>query len=169
MRIYLIGFMGAGKTHWGKIWADHLQLKFLDLDTLVEEKAGLSIDEVFKLQGESEFRKIEQTCLYETEMQNHAIFALGGGTPCYANNMEWINEHGISVWLDASPVVLANRIEADTNQRPLLDDKKGDELLKYIISMLQIRQPTYQKARIRLDADRLRVDDLTIHLNLLKP
>lgn len=169
MRIYLIGFMGAGKTHWGKIWADHLQLKFLDLDTLVEEKAGLSIDEVFKLQGESEFRKIEQTCLYETEMQNHAIFALGGGTPCYQNNMEWINEHGISVWLDASPEILAIRIESDHNQRPLLGNKKGVMLLNQIVRMLESRAATYQKAQIRINADLLHIEDLSVQLNLQKP
>jgi shikimate kinase len=169
MRIYLIGFMGVGKTHWGKIWAEHLQLNFFDLDAVVEQKAGLSIDGIFKLHGESGFRELEQACLHATAEQNHVLYALGGGTPCYQNNMNWINEHGVSVWLDASPELLANRIETDHTQRPLLDGKKGEELLKQIVSMLQFRKATYQKAQIRLSADRLRVDDLSVQLNLLKP
>lgn len=167
MRIYLIGFMGAGKTHWGKIWAERLQLKFIDLDEVVEVKAGLSIEEIFNLHGETGFRRLEQACLFETIDNQNVLFSLGGGTPCYENNMEWINDHGISVWLDASPEVLANRIELDGSHRPLLESKKGEELLKQIVDLLESRKTTYQKARIRLNADLLKVDDLTNQLKLI--
>jgi shikimate kinase len=168
MRIYLIGFMGAGKTHWGKIWAEQLQLKFIDLDEVVEKRAGLSIDEIFSIHGESVFRSIEQVCLLETADDCDFLCALGGGTPCHENNMEWINEHGISVWLDVGAEILATRIDADRKQRPLLNGKEGEVLLNHITVMLNLRKEFYQKALIRLEADQLHTASLTDQLNLLK-
>jgi shikimate kinase len=161
MRIYLIGFMGAGKSYWGKIWAEQLQLDWIDLDDVVEKKAGQSIEHIFNVQGENGFRKLEQACLHETARQHNFLCSMGGGTPCHENNMDWINAHGITVWLDASPELLANRLEADVNKRPLLRGKSGVQLLQQIQLMLHMRDPIYQQAQIRLNAETLHVDSLT--------
>jgi shikimate kinase len=167
MRIYLIGFMGAGKTYWGKIWAKQLQLEWIDLDAAIESRAGLSIETIFNTQGEAAFRKLEQACLHQTATQNNLLCSLGGGAPLYENNMDWINTQGTSVWLEASPELLAVRIEADPAKRPLLQGKSGIALIKQIRTMLNNRASIYQQATIRLNADALHVDSLSerLHLN----
>lgn len=161
MRIYLIGFMGVGKSHWGSIWAQHLQLNWIDLDQLIIQKTSLSIEEIFKKEGEEGFRKIEATCLRETKLMENTLISVGGGTPCFEENMAWMNAQGTTIWLEASSDYLATRIDSDSKKnRPLLADLKETALENEIEKMMISRIPFYQKAQCRLNAEQLAEDSL---------
>jgi shikimate kinase len=170
MRIYLLGFMGVGKSHWGSIWAQHFQLNWIDLDQLIIQKTSSSIEDIFKEQGEMGFRKIEAACLRETNKMENALISVGGGTPCFEENMHWMNEHGTTIWLEASPQYLANRLAADTEKnRPLIAVLEETTLEKEIERLLIARIPFYQKAQHRLNAEQLDKNSIYKHLNQNKP
>jgi len=148
--------MGVGKSHWGSIWVQHLQLNWIDLDQLIIQKTSLSIEEIFKKEGEEGFRKIEATCLRETMVMENILISVGGGTPCFEENMDWMNAQGITIWLDASSKYLANRITSDSKKnRPLLANLKDTALENEIERMMTNRIPFYQKAQYRLNAEQL--------------
>jgi len=147
MRIFLIGFMGSGKSSIGRELAHKLGLLFIDLDSLIEEKTSSSISEIFSNQGEEKFREIEQQCLKETFKADNVVIATGGGTPCFHNNMQLINEHGISVYIKLNAGMLASRLISDNGKRPLLKDHTTPEdFQKHISQLLETRELYYEKA-----------------------
>ena len=156
MIITLLGYMGAGKSTIGQQLALVLGFDFVDLDAYIEIKEGCSVSEIFKLKGEIYFRKVEHNYLKELLIQNKSIvLSLGGGTPCYANNMELLNTNSIvSFYLKLTPLNLANRLFDEKSQRPMishLDTKKA--LHEFIAIHLFERQRYYQLARHTLDID----------------
>ena len=155
MRIYLIGFMGSGKTHWGSIWANHYQMPFYDLDTIIAGTEGQSIEDIFEKKGEDFFRLKETLALHSTLAYDHAIIACGGGTACFHQNMEWINQHGVSVYLSANAQYLLDRIMDEQEKRPLLKKINPAELLFFIQQKLEERLPHYQQAHLTLHAESL--------------
>ncbi len=146
MRIYLVGFMGCGKSSLGRRLAKKLEYPFLDLDTEVEKKSGQSIPEIFAEHGEEYFRKMEQEVLYKTTDLSRAVIATGGGTPCYFDNMDFMNGQGVTVYLKMSPVSLTHRLENSRRQRPVIKGHKGKDLFQLIRKKLDEREPVYMRS-----------------------
>lgn len=166
MRVFLIGFMGSGKTTIGKKLANYLKYSFVDLDKLIELRAGMSIVNYFELHGEDAFRKYERDILQETDFPENVIIATGGGTPCYGNNMKWMNENGLVAYLSLPPKALAGRLEHSKTDRPLIRHLKGDELIDFIQTKLQEREEFYNQAGYVVSASDLTADRLSFYLNL---
>jgi shikimate kinase len=152
MRIYLIGFMGVGKTYLGRELAKQLGFGFLDLDESIERKAGTSISGYFEQFGEEKFRLLEAECLRETiERDNNLVIATGGGAPCFHHNMQWMNEHGITIFLHAESSVLATRLSEEVASRPLIAHLTEEELAGFIAKKLAERKSFYELAQVQFD------------------
>lgn len=154
-RIFLIGYMGAGKTTMGKSLAQVMGLEFIDLDNWIEARQHKTIKEIFAEVGEEGFRKLERAGLEEVSTYENVILSLGGGTPCFFDNMEVVNRAGTSVYLKPSEEVLLKRLIKGKHKRPLLADKSDDEILQVIREQLAWREPYYLKANITFEASHL--------------
>ena len=163
MRIFLLGFMGSGKTHSGARLAQALQYQFLDLDDWIEEKAGKSISEIFRLESETGFRKREQEALFAMTQFENVVVATGGGAPCFFNNMEWMKRHGITIYLRAPISLLAERLRQGMSHRPLLSGLSPTQLEEYIKEKLSSREKVYQQAKVIYFQTPLE-DDITSNL-----
>lgn len=147
-RIFLIGFMGSGKTAMGKLLAKNLSLSFIDLDAYIENKYHKSISQIFEEEGEASFREKERACLYEVADFEDVVISTGGGTPCFFDNMDYMNSRGETIYLKLQPEHLQQRLSSSkTNVRPLVKNKTGDELLEYITHLLEIREPFYLQSK----------------------
>lgn len=151
MRIFITGFMGAGKTHWGKIWADELGVPFLDLDASIVAQQQRSIADIFEQEGEDFFRNIESIALRNTAAIKDCVVACGGGTPCYLNNMEWMNNNGQTVYISVPPITLQQRLLQESASRPLIRHLNSQQLLSFIEMSLDERMPFYKQAVWLLD------------------
>lgn len=157
MKIVLLGYMGSGKSTVGKQLAQKLSLPFLDLDTYIEEMTGSTIAQIFKEKGEIFFRQKEHQYLKELlEQSDDAVIALGGGTPCYSNNMELILSHSRNVfYLRLGIASLAKRLQSEKDQRPLIRHLPDLELPEFIGKHLFERTPFYNRAPHILQADKM--------------
>lgn len=155
IRVFLIGYMGAGKTTLGKAFARKMGLTFIDLDWHIEERYRKTVQQIFAERGEDGFREIERRMLHEVAEFEDVIISAGGGTPCFYDNMEHMNEHGETVFLEVSPEVLFRRLRVPWQQRPLVVSKTDDELREFIQETLQKRLPFYTKAKHVFQADEL--------------
>lgn len=154
--LFLIGYMGSGKTTLGRALACRLGCGFVDLDDYIEQTAGASVKEIFANEGEAGFRMRERKALEDIVLMKEVnIVACGGGTPCFFDNMEYMNEHGTTVLLDATLESLNRRLTIMRSNRPLIANLNDDELAAYIVKALESRMPYYQKARYRFASDRL--------------
>lgn len=156
--IFLIGFMGCGKTTWSRKLAAKLQCDVIDLDTVLEQKAGMSIAEYFTAHGEAAFRQLESDVLKHTPYPANAVVSTGGGLPCFFDNMDWMNSHGKSIYIKLSPKGLASRLENAKTVRPVLQGKKGDELVAFIETKLAEREAFYNQATYSIDGMDLSVE-----------
>lgn len=147
MRIYLIGFMGSGKTTVGKKLAKKLGFSFIDLDLLIEEQQKMSINTIFEQKGELAFREIEKIVLQSTIHMQNIVVACGGGLPCFFDNMAWMNANGQTLYIKMAPKSLFNRLINAKMTRPLLKDKTDEELLVFIEEKLEERAPFYLQAK----------------------
>jgi len=159
MKIFLIGFMGSGKTHWGRKWADHHGMAFTDLDALIEQAQHQTISAIFEEKGEAHFRELEAATL-RSLTDTAGIIACGGGAACFHNNMPWMNEHGICVYLSASPQQLLDQVMGEREQRPLIKKLNKAELLFFIEQKLKEREPFYKQAEISLPIESLAIQSL---------
>ena len=155
MRIYLIGFMGSGKTHWGRLWAGVNELGFYDLDEAIEKTEQKSILDIFEKKGEDYFRKVESAELRKTDAYDNCVIACGGGTACFDNNIEWMNLHGLTIYLHAAPHELLDTIMKEKDKRPLLKKVNEAELLFFIEKKLEERKGFYEQAKLRLRVENL--------------
>ena len=155
IRIFLTGYMGAGKTTLGKAFARELNVPFIDLDWYIEERFHKSIRELFAERGEASFRELERSMLHEVSEFEDVIVSTGGGTPCFFVFLVYMNRHGQTVFLDVHPDILFNRLRVATRQRPILQGKTDEELRSFIVEALDKRAPFYSQARYRFDAGRL--------------
>lgn len=154
MLVFLTGMPGSGKTTIGKELAKLLSATLIDLDEYIAKKEKLSIPYIFKTKGEDYFRRAENTCLKELVEKNaNAVVSVGGGTPCFNNNMQIMMQGGKAIYLKAKPETLCKRIEEDKNPRPLFAKLKGDKLKDKIVSMLSHREKYYLKAIINMDTE----------------
>ena len=151
MRIYLVGFMGSGKSFLGKLWAAQNNLSFYDLDEMIEEIECNYLKEIFDKKGEEYFRKSEAEILRKTIKIENCIIACGGGTPCYYDNINWINENGITVFLNPTIEILIKNLLPEKNKRPLLKNIDDDDLQNFIENKLAERTPFYSESKIILD------------------
>lgn len=165
MKLYLLGYMYSGKTTVGRSLAQQLGFGFVDLDQLFEERYHTSIPLFFNRYGEDAFRKLEQLMLHSTETMDNAVISTGGGTPCYFDNMEWINAHGVSVYLNVSVAKIVQRAHASKKIRPVLANKSPEELQAFIECQLAQRMPFYRMAQIRFPADE---PDISSLLRIIK-
>jgi len=147
MRIFLIGFMGCGKSTMGRALASELNLTFIDLDSFLEEKYFRTIPQIFAEEGEDAFRRKERIVLEEVCGFDDVILATGGGAPCFFDNMELMNESGFCVFLDVDIRALVNRLIHAKTERPLIKGKSPEELYVFIEGLLAKRRPFYEKAR----------------------
>ena len=153
-RIFLIGYMGSGKTTVGQLLAARLGYNFIDMDTHIEGKQFKSVHQIFIELGEQKFRLLEQQSLHEIADFDHVVISTGGGTPCFFDNMNFINEHGTSIYLKLSAEELAERLEdSHANKRPLLNGRKGEELLLFIEDGLAKREPFYLQAKYSISGE----------------
>ena len=144
--IVLIGFMGSGKSTIGRLLSDKINMPFIDMDDYIEKQEGRRIKDIFDLQGENIFREIERTALIELmEIKESTIISTGGGAPCYFDNMNKINENGMSFYLRVGRQVLTNRLRND-NERPLLENKTQKELFRFVDIKLSERERFYNQA-----------------------
>ena len=157
-RIILIGYMGSGKTTIGKALSKETGMMFYDLDWYIESRMRKSVSQLFAERGEEAFRKIEYNRLHEVAEFENVIISCGGGTPCFFDNMEYLNQQGDVCYLKAEPEVLYKHLLMAKVERPLLKGKSPDELIAYIQEHLKEREPYYSKAQYTLDVSLM--DDL---------
>ncbi len=161
MRIFLIGFMGSGKTHLGKELSKKLAIPFFDLDEKIVEQAGKSISQIFEEKGEECFRLMEKEVLYLlTENHETFIMATGGGAPCFYNNIDYLKKKGIVVWLNCSVDCLYNRLIKEKDKRPLIKAIPDNQLKPYIIKKFSNRKIFYQQANIIINEDDINIEKL---------
>jgi shikimate kinase len=161
MRVFLIGFMGAGKSHWGKIWAEKSGMTFFDLDEIIVAKEQMTIDEIFDKKGEDYFRQIESASLQSTLDYDNCIVACGGGTPCFFDNMKWMNENGLTVFIKAKPHTLLQNMTHEMKKRPLFNKINQAEILTFIEQKLKERNEFYTVSKITLSIEELNDSTIT--------
>lgn len=146
-RIILIGYMGAGKTTIGKDLAKALGLPFYDLDWYIETRMRKKVSEIFAERGEEGFRKIEYNMLHEVAEFEDVVISCGGGTPCFFDNIDYMNAQGDVVYLKGTPEILYQHLQMGKGVRPLLAGKSKEELLDFITEQLAYREQFYMKAK----------------------
>ena len=168
--IFLIGYMGTGKTTIGKQIAQSLGWEFVDMDLFIENRYRKAISTLFAEKGEDFFRKIEHTILQEVAQFENTVIATGGGTPCFFDNMDRMNQAGITVYLKLPVSELVRRLRTCKQDRPLLKDKNGGELTNYIAGHLEDRETWYNRAAIVFSAEQMhtRQGIVTIAETLIK-
>lgn len=157
--IFLIGFMGCGKSYWGHLLAERLNRPFVDLDALIETREGKLIADIFGSEGEDAFRIIERNTLHVLEQMTASIVAVGGGTPCFFDNLVWMKTHGKVFYLKTPVAELCRRLKDQRAHRPLLAQMQDDDLQLFIETLLYKRAPFYELADVILENTE-RQDDL---------
>lgn len=173
-RIILIGYMGSGKTTVGKALSKDTGMMFYDLDWYIESRMRKTVAQIFAEKGEEGFRKIEHNMLHEVAEFENVIISCGGGTPCFFDNIDYINQQGEVVYLKATPDVLYRHLLMGKVERPLIKNKTPEELIAYITEQVAKREEFYNKARYTLDVSlmdnyekiQLSVDQLRQLLNI---
>ena len=150
-RIILIGYMGSGKTTVGRALAKDLGLSFYDLDWYIENRMRKKVSQIFAEEGEDGFRRIERNMLHEVAEFEDVVISCGGGTPCFFDNMDYMNGQAPVVWLRCEPEVLQKHLLMGKGDRPLLKGKNSDELIAFIREQLTYREQFYAKASYTLD------------------
>lgn len=168
MRIFLIGMMGSGKTTLGRQLAARLGYTFVDLDEYLVQREGQSIAQIFERQGQEHFRRLERQALEEVvQAHEQAVISTGGGAPCFFDNINYINQHGTSIYLDVPVEQLVQRLLAQgLEERPLLAGKSPAELNSFLAETLTHRKQFYERATIALSDAQASADNLLNLLNL---
>ena len=150
MIIFLVGFMGAGKTSIAQLVAREYGYTYIDTDEDIEKKYGQTVSELFKTKGEDAFREIEAETLRALNLTPNTIIATGGGLPCYHSNMQWMNKIGITIYIKQEATELEKRLASTWQHRPLLNKIEKNDLLGYINDLLEVRKPYYEQAKFAI-------------------
>lgn len=153
--VFLIGYMGCGKSTLGRLASAICGRSFIDLDSYIEGRYHSTVRDIFASRGEDGFRRLEQAMLHEVSEFEDVIVACGGGTPCFFDNMDWMNSRGLTVYLDTSVDKLFTRLKRGRHKRPLIAQKTDEELRDFIVGAIAERMPFYSKARIVFKSDLL--------------
>ena len=164
-RIYILGFMGVGKSTTAKGLARKLGYDFVDTDKLLEKKFKININNFFSKYGEELFRELEHEILLETFIYNKCVIATGGGLPCYFDAMDKINANGLSIFLKMDEKSIVNRLMASKQKRPLINDLSEEELLNFVEKELNSRKKYYEKASLTIPALNLNIDHLVAKIS----
>ena len=168
-RIILIGYMGSGKTTVGKALAKEIGLPFYDLDWYIESRMRKKVSQIFAERGEEGFRVIERNMLHEVAEFEDVVISCGGGTPCFFDNMDYLNQQAQVVFLRCEPEVLKEHLLMGKGDRPLLKGKSAEELIGFIRQQLEYREPYYLKAKYTLDVSLMdNYDKIKITIEKLK-
>jgi shikimate kinase len=159
-RIYIVGYMGAGKTTAARHLASHLGWEVVDTDALFEEKYKISVCDFFNKYDEPLYRKLESEVLKSTENLDNVVISTGGGTACYFDNMEWMNQHGLTVFLRISQTAVVDRLLHAKRKRPLAEGKTESELTEFVNRHYTARLPFYEQAKITVKAENLDFENL---------
>lgn len=160
MKIALVGYMASGKSAMGRSVSRTLGIRHIDLDSYIEEREGCSIPEIFASGGEKTFREIESRSLSEVlEGEEDVILSLGGGTPTWRDNMDYITQRCETIYLSASVMTLVDRLSRSRNPRPLVMGKSREELIDYVRENIEKREPYYKKAHYTVSVDTLSIED----------
>lgn len=157
--------MGAGKTYWGKQLAEHWGLPYYDLDEVIVAEEEMAVSDIFATKGEDYFRERESALLRELGKQDRFLISCGGGTPCFQDNMDFMNENGITIWLNPSVPVMVERLQRKKYKRPLIQDLADEDLTAFIEKKLAERQPFYQQSQHIIDSDHISLDTFEIVKN----
>lgn len=153
--------MGSGKTHWGRLLSEKLGIPFFDLDEEIVGQAGKPITEIFATAGEEQFRVMESDILHQlSESNDRFIMACGGGTPCYFNNIDYMNQSGTSVWINTPLETLFSRLVHQKSKRPLIRDLSDDQLRGFISKKFSDRRMYYEQAELVVDEEPVELDKL---------
>ncbi|MEE4287608.1 MAG: shikimate kinase [Mariniphaga sp.] len=160
MRIYLIGYMGCGKSTLGRRLAKHAGLQFIDMDHYIEERNCKTVPQIFAEEGEAEFRKKERKALEELSAFSDVVIATGGGAPCFFDNVDVMNRTGKTIYLNIDPKILADRLLKSKTERPLIKGKSKDELVTFIDETLKKRNAFYTQAHYQITQPEVDLDDV---------
>ena len=155
MTLFIIGYMASGKTTFGRALARKTGMQHIDLDFYIEQRFHSTVREIFATKGEAEFRRVESAMLHEVGEMSDTIISCGGGTPCFGDNLDYMNSRGMTVCLKAEDEVIADRIIAGGNKRPLMAGKSREEIISTIHEHMQARRPYYDQAQLIISGDRL--------------
>lgn len=147
MRIFLVGYMGSGKTTLGEKLAYLLKYQFIDLDKFIQEQEGRTINQIFEEDGAEYFRKLERVYLHRIIDFEDVVISSGGGTPCFFDNMDQMNEYGQTIYINLHPKVLISRLLSSDDTRPLLAGKSENEMLDFVFQQLREREVFYKQAK----------------------
>lgn len=152
MRIYIIGYMGSGKSSIGKKLASRLGYSFLDLDSMIEEEQQETVAEIFAQKGEDAFRNFECVALHKTFEMEDIVVSTGGGTPVFFDNMMMLNKNGLCIYLKATADVLISRLQRNQHLRPLIASLSQEELQLFVREQLEKRSVFYEKSEMHIEA-----------------
>ena len=162
--IFLIGYMGAGKSAVGRALAHKYGLEHIDLDWRIEQRFHQKISDMFATIGEEGFRRRERNMLHEVMGMENVVVSVGGGTPCFFDNMEQMNAEGHTIYLQCSVDVLVERIMRSQNKRPIVANKTKEELMDFVAKHLAEREAFYMQANEIWIADELRIENLELRV-----
>ncbi len=155
MTLFIIGYMASGKTTFGRALARQAGLQHIDLDFYIEQRFHSTVREIFARKGEAEFRRIEGAMLREVGEMTDVVISCGGGTPCFGDNLDYMNTHGLTVCLQAADDTIADRIIQAGDKRPLMAGKSREEILHTLREHMEVRRPYYERAQIIISGDKL--------------
>lgn len=167
MKVFLIGFMGSGKSYWARLLAAKLNLPQIELDEEIEKATRLSINQVFDEKGEAWFRDIESQMLKKSVLQDSFIMSCGGGTPCFFDHMEWMNKQGVTVWFNPSEEKIIKNLLPEIHKRPLLKGMDEKELAIFVKQKMKERIGFYQQADITVSVDEIDTDTLKGNIEII--
>nr|WP_320020985.1 shikimate kinase [uncultured Draconibacterium sp.] len=150
MRVYLIGYMGCGKSRTGRLLSEHMGVQFIDMDDYIEERNCKTVPQIFADHGEEGFRERERKALEELAEFTDVIIATGGGAPCFFDNIDLMNKTGKTVFLNIDPAILADRLMNSKTERPLIKGKSREELVAFIDETLKKRKQFYSQAQVEI-------------------
>lgn len=162
MRIYLIGYMGCGKSTLGNRLSKHLNMQFIDMDHYIEERNYKTVPQIFAEEGEAEFRKKERKALEELSEFTDVVIATGGGAPCFFDNIDLMNTTGKTIYLNIDPKILADRLLKSKTDRPLIKGKSKEELVFFIDETLKKRNQFYKQATFEITKPDIDLDELKL-------
>lgn len=159
MKLFLLGFMGAGKSYWGKQLAAHWNLPYFDLDEVIVEREDMPVADIFANKGEDYFRKKEGEVLRELVGAHESfVISCGGGTPCFSDAMDFMNNNGITIWLNPSVPLMVERLQRKQYKRPLIQDLATEDLVAFTEKKMAERQPFYEQSQVIISEDEITLE-----------